>query len=111
MARTNHKLPVYALRDVQTQLKSAVYLQLFPPVQAMEEQIGRVREDSEILTNPRFTGEGGSMHEATKQVVDTVKKSLGELNATHQQLITMCQQKRDLFIVCVKFHMTTRQVG
>ena len=78
----------------------------------MEEQLEKVREDANILTNPRFSDESDdSIHEATKQVVDSVTKSMAELNATHQQLMTMCQQKRDLFIVCVKFHMTTRQVG
>lgn len=84
----------------------------------MEEQIERVREDADVLTNPRFgqdssdsQQEDSTMHEATKQVVDSVKEIIGELNKTHQQLMTMCQQKRDLFIVCVKFHMTTRQVG
>lgn len=78
----------------------------------MEEQLERVREDADVLTKPRFGQESeGGMHEATQQVVETVKKGIEELNTTHQQLVTMCQQKRDLFIVCVKFHMTTRQVG
>ncbi len=35
MARTNHKLPVYALRDVQTQLKSAVVLSVMLELQVL----------------------------------------------------------------------------
>lgn len=80
----------------------------------MEDQIEKMREDSNVLTNPHFlsTTEDSKegMHEGTKKAVQSVKVTMDQLNATHQQLITMCQQKRDLFIVCVKFHMTTRQV-
>ena len=82
--------------------------------QAVEDQIEKMREDSNVLTNPHFlstTSESeDKIHEGTKKAVESVKVTMDLLNATHQQLITMCQQKRDLFIVCVKFHMTTRQV-
>ena len=83
-------------------------------LQSVEEQIGKLREDADVLINPRFlpdeTEAEENMHEATKGAVERVKTTIKELNDIYQQLITMCQQKRDLFIVCVKFHMTTRQV-
>lgn len=73
----------------------------------------RVREDAEVLRNPHFLSSEmeKTMREATDQVIESVKVIMEQLNSTHQQLMTMCQQKRDLFIVCVKFHMTTRQVS
>ena len=74
----------------------------------------KMREDAEVLTNPHFLTSSGvvskEMQETTKKAVESVKGTMDQLSSTHQQLITMCQQKRDLFIVCVKFHMTTRQV-
>ena len=77
----------------------------------MEDQLEKAREDSKFLMRPQFSAsEKEDMHEATEKAVQTVKESMEAVNATHQQLMTMCQQKRDLFIVCVKFHMTTRQV-
>lgn len=78
----------------------------------MEEQLERVRMDSKVLMHPQFSvsEEDGEMHETTRKAVETVKVTMDLVNSSHQQLMTMCQQKRDLFIVCVKFHMTTRQV-
>lgn len=86
---------------------------------SMEDQMEKMREDSDVLTNPRFLcsqGDGGGeeqekMHQTTKTAIENVREVMKTLSSTHQQLITMCQQKRDLFIVCVKFHMTTRQVS
>ena len=74
--------------------------------------MSRMREDADVLTRPQFSPDekGENMHEATKEAVQSVKSISEDLNTTYQQLTTMCQQKRDLFIVCVKFHMTTRQV-
>lgn len=75
----------------------------------------KMREDAAVLTNPHFLSSSGElsseMQATTKKAVQSVKETMDQLSTTHQQLITMCQQKRDLFIVCVKFHMTTRQVG
>ena len=74
--------------------------------------MNHMREDATVLTNPRFnSGEmSAEAQEATKSAVENVKATLDELNDSYKELTTLCQQKRDLFIVCVKFHMTTRQV-
>ena len=73
----------------------------------------KIREDAQILINPDFVSdeEGKKMHSATQQAIDSVKSQVEELKSNYKELIDLCQQKRDLFIVCVKFHMTTRQVG
>lgn len=79
----------------------------------MEDQMDKMREDASVLTNPHFITSGNmgeDMQETTKKAVQSVQTTMKQLSSTHQELITMCQQKRDLFIVCVKFHMTTRQV-
>ena len=69
-------------------------------------------EDAQVLVNPSFVSEkDGKMHSATQQAIDTVKEQVEELKKTYKELTDLCQQKRDLFIVCVKFHMTTRQVS
>ena len=74
--------------------------------------MGKIREDAQVLLNPSFIAEEeGKMHAATQQAIDTVKAQVEELKKSYKELIDLCQQKRDLFIVCVKFHMTTRQVS
>ena len=39
-----------------------------------------------------------------------VREQIHAVSDTYQLLMTTCQQKRNLFIVCVKFHMSIRQV-
>ncbi len=72
----------------------------------------RIRADANILINPTFAPRETeeTMHSATKEAIEVVKGQLNDLVATYQELMTLCQQKRDLFIICVKFHMFTRQV-
>ena len=80
----------------------------------MDEHMKKIREDAQVLINPDFVSdedEGKKMHSATQQAIDNVKTQVEELRKSYKELTDLCQQKRDLFIVCVKFHMTTRQVG
>lgn len=42
--------------------------------------------------------------------INDVKQSVHLLTESYQKLMKLCQQKRDLFIVAVKFHMSVRQV-
>ncbi len=83
------------------------------PSQTMDEHMDRIRADANILINPTFEPKetDDTMHSATKEAITLVQNQLDNLTTTYQELMTLCQQKRDLFIVCVKFHMTTRQVG
>ena len=72
----------------------------------------KIREDAQVLINPDFVSdEEGKIHTSTLQAIDSVKAQVEELKKNYKELTDLCQQKRDLFIVCVKFHMTTRQVG
>ena len=72
----------------------------------------KIHEDAQVLINPNFASdEEGRMHSATQQAIDSVKDQVEELRKKHKELIDLCQQKRGLFIVSVKFHMTTRQVS
>ncbi|XP_019856098.1 PREDICTED: triple functional domain protein-like [Amphimedon queenslandica] len=41
--------------------------------------------------------------------INDVKQSVQLLTESYQELMKLCQQKRDLFIVAVKFHMSVRQ--
>ena len=80
--------------------------------QTMDDRMKTLDEDAQVLVNPSFVSEkDGKMHSATQQAIDTVKEQVEELKKTYKELTDLCQQKRDLFIVCVKFHMTTRQVS
>ena len=45
------------------------------------------------------------------QDLNQVKQSVQLLTESYQELMKLCQQKRDLFIVAVKFHMSIRQVS
>ena len=78
----------------------------------LESDVNKLREDAEILCNPQFGSKDNDdgEHTATKVAVSVVHTTLNEINVSYKDLTTMCQQKRDLFIVCVKLHMTTRQV-
>ena len=80
--------------------------------QTMDDHMSKIRKDGNSLINPKFAPSETeeNMHSATKQAIETVKAKLTDLSETYHDLMSMCQQKRDLFIVCVKFHMTSRQV-
>jgi hypothetical protein len=43
------------------------------------------------------------------QDLNQIKSSVNSLTELYQELMKLCQQKRDLFIVAVKFHMSVRQ--
>ena len=73
----------------------------------------RIREDAQVLINPDFVSEedGKEMHSATQKAIDRVKTQVEELKTNYKELADLCQQKRDFFLLCVKFHMTARQVS
>ena len=74
--------------------------------------MGKVKEDANGLIHPTFDPQEKeqNMHSATKKAIEAVKSELQRLTKTYQELMTTCQQKRDLFIVSVRFHMTIRKV-
>ncbi len=78
----------------------------------MDGHMATVREDAQAIIHPTFHPEEDeeNMHAATREAIATVKDCIQNLSQIYQQVMTTCQQKRDLFIVCVKFHMTLRQV-
>ena len=51
-----------------------------------------------------------NMHASTRKTISMVREQIHAVSDTYQSLMTTCQQKRNLFIVCVKFHMSIRQV-
>ena len=51
-----------------------------------------------------------NMHASTHKAITMVQEKIQSVSDTYQQLMTTCQQKRNLFTVCVKFHMSVRQV-
>ena len=79
----------------------------------MDEQLEKIREDAKELTNPTFDPQAkeSDMHTVTRRAIEVVRDQLTQLTQTYQQMMKTCNQRRDLFIVCVKFHMTVRQVG
>ena len=80
--------------------------------QTMDEQMNKLRTDASNLCSPTFgpTELEATAHSATQKAVEAVRSQLKELTKTYEQLVTTCQQKRDLYIICVKFHMKMRQV-
>ena len=81
--------------------------------QTIDEQMTKIKHDAAEMCNPDFlpNESEGEMHAAMQKAVEAVQTQIQELTKTYQQLSTVCQQKRDLYIVCVKFHMNLRQVG
>jgi len=51
------------------------------------------------------------MHDATRKTISMVRETIQAVSDTYQELMTICQQKKNLFIVCVRFHMNVKQVG
>ena len=87
-------------------------LSLSLSLQTIDDHMKKIHEDAQVLINPNFASdEEGRMHSATQQAIDSVKDQVEELRKKHKELIDFCQQRRGLFIVSVKFHMTTRQVS
>ena len=74
--------------------------------------MNKIKTDAATLCNPSFapSESEATMHTATQKAINAVHKQLKELTDTYQALMNDCQKKRDLFIVCVKFHMNQRQV-
>lgn len=72
----------------------------------------KINEDAQALLHPSFVlEEERKMRAVTHQAIDSVKVQVEELRKSFKELTDLSQQKRDLFIVCVKFHMMTRQVS
>ena len=69
-------------------------------------------EDEQALVNPSFVLEGQSkMHAASQHATDNARAQVEELRKSYEELTDLCQQQRNLCIICVKFHMMTRQVS
>ena len=86
---------------------------LFLSLQTLEESMEKIDEDAHVLINSDLASdeEGKRMHSAMQQAIDSVKTQVEELRKSYKELTDLCQQKRDTFVLCVKFHMMTRQVG
>ena len=75
----------------------------------MDAHLNEIREESATLLKIP-TGDDTTKKILTK-AVEGIKESVQSLTEQYQELMRLCQQKRDLFIVAVKFHMTIRQVS
>lgn len=72
-----------------------------------------IKASAKDLCNPNFAPSEteSEMHASMKKAIEAVRSQLSDLTRTYELLMNTCQQKRDLYIVCVKFHMNLRQVG
>ena len=71
----------------------------------------RIDEDAHVLINSDLeSGEEGKMHSAMQRAIEKIKTQVEELKKSYKELTDLCQQKRDTFILCMKFHMMSRQV-
>ena len=79
-----------------------------PLLQKMDSHLKEIREESvELYSLPEASE---SMKKVLSQCLEGVKEGAASLTEQYQKLMKLCQQKRDLYIVAVKFHMTVRQV-
>ena len=74
---------------------------------AMDAHLAEITEESFSLCNFPEEYETSPVLEA---VVIDVKDNIGMVTTLYQQLMLLCQQKRDLFIVVIKYHMIILQV-
>jgi hypothetical protein len=72
----------------------------------------KIKQDAGELCDPNHlpNESEAEMHAAMQKAQAAVQTQLQELTKTYQTLSDICQQKRDLYIVCVKFHMNLRQL-
>ena len=64
-------------------------------------------EQAELSNVP---GGDDTKNQVLVQDLERVKQMIQSLTELYHELMKLCQQKRDLFIVAVKFHMAVRQV-
>ena len=74
----------------------------------MDGHLKDIREESVDLCN--LPTADANTKEMLTQSIEGVKQGATSLTELYQKLMKLCQQKRDLYIVAVKFHMTIRQV-
>ena len=71
----------------------------------------QIREDAQAICHPQFASqEDDQQHSTTSKAIEAVKEGMHELREMYQRLMSACQQKRELFIASVQFHMNLRQV-
>ena len=80
--------------------------------QTIDEQMNKIKQDAGELCDPNYlpSKSEAEMHAAMQKAIETVRTQLQDLTRVYELLMKTCQQKRDLYIVCVKFHMNLRQV-
>jgi hypothetical protein len=81
-------------------------------LETIDEQMTKIKQDAGELCNPNHlpNESEAEMHAAMQKAQAAVQTQLQELTKMYQKLSDICQQKRDLYIVCVKFHMNLRQL-
>jgi hypothetical protein len=81
-------------------------------METIDEQMNKIKSDGADLCNPNFapSESEADMHASMQKAIEAVRSQLLELTRTYELLMNTCQQKRDLYIVCVKFHMNLRQL-
>jgi phage-related tail protein len=81
-------------------------------LETIDEQMTKIKQDAGELCDPNHlpNESEAEMHAAMQKAQAAVQTQLQELTKTYQTLSDICQQKRDLYIVCVKFHMNLRQL-
>ena len=73
--------------------------------------MNQIREDAQAICHPQFASqEDNQQHSTTSKAIEAVKEGMHELREMYQRLMSACQQKRELFIASVQFHMNMRQV-
>ena len=76
----------------------------------MDGHLKDIREESVDLCNLPAALDANT-RDMLLQSTEGVKQGANSLTELYQSLMKLCQQKRDLYIVAVKFHMTTKQVS
>ena len=72
----------------------------------------KIDEDAQSLVEPTALPEReGEVHTPTHEATDSVKTQTEELRANYKELADLWQRKRDMCVICVKFHMMIRQVS
>ena len=76
----------------------------------MDAQMKEIKDEGAAIT--KLTG--GESPSASigpmRKVADEVRHEIQGLTVLYQELMKLCQQKRDVYIIAVKFHMSIRQV-
>ena len=79
-------------------------------LQKMDAQMKDIADEGAAITKLPGGESPSASTGPMRKVTNEVRQEIQNLTVLYQELMKLCQQKRDVYIIAVKFHMSVRQV-